>query len=142
MAPHQMRHCGSSAQDVLDPDGTGDGDDDVDLGGVAFFAEVLDGFDEGGAGGEHGIGDDYDPAFEFGAGDVVESDLEAAVALVFAVGGDEAVVGLVEEIEQALVEGQAGAEDGGDHRLVGEYFGGCDAEGGLDFFFCQRAGVC
>jgi hypothetical protein len=129
---------GFFAQDVLNPDGTGDGDDDVDLGGVAFFAEVLDGLDEGGAGGEHGIGDDDDAAFEFGAGNVVESDLEAAVALVFAVGGDEAVVGLVEEIEQALVKGQTGTEDGGDHRLAREYFGGCDTEGCLDFSFCRR----
>jgi hypothetical protein len=95
----------------------------------------LNGLDKGGAGGEHGIGDDDDAAFEFGAGNVIESDLEAAVALVFAESGDEAVIGLVEEIEQALVEGQAGAEDGGDDRLAREYFGGCDAEGGLDFFF-------
>jgi len=122
-------------QDVLDPHGTGDGDDNVDLGGMAFFAKVLNGLDKGGAGGEHGIGDDDDAAFEFGAGNVIESDLEAAVALVFAESGDEAVIGLVEEIEQALVEGEAGAEDGGNDGLVFEDFGGRNAKRGLDFFF-------
>jgi hypothetical protein len=127
-------------QDVFDPHGTGDGDDDVDLGGVAFFAEVLDRLDEGGTGGEHGVGDDDDASFELGAGDVVEPDLERAVSLVFAVGRDEAVVGLIEEIEQTLVEGKAGAEDSGDDGLVFEDLGGRDAELGLDFLFEKGKG--
>jgi len=89
---------GLPTQDIFDPDGAGDGDDNMDLRGVSFFAQVLDGFDEGGAGGQHGVGNDNHPAFELGAGDIVEPDLETAVALVFAVSRDEPVVGLIEEI--------------------------------------------
>jgi len=51
---------GFAAEDEFDADRAGDRRDDMDLGGMAFLTEILDGLYEGGAGGEHGIGDDDD----------------------------------------------------------------------------------
>ena len=132
---------GLTAQDEFYSDSTGDGDDDMDLGGVAFLAQVLDGLDERGARGQHRVGDDNDAAFEFGAGDVIEADLETAVALMPPVSRDESIICAVEVIQQSLVQGQAGAEDGGDDGLFLQYFTHGGAQGRLDFPFFKGQGL-
>ena len=102
---------------------------------MAFFPKILDRLDERGAGGEHGVGDDHDAAFQFRAGDVFEADLKAAVALVLAVGGYEAIVGLIEKVQQPLMHGEAGAENSGNDGLIPEDFDDGGAERSLDFLF-------
>src|ERR1700731_2655943 len=52
---------GFASQDKFYPHGAGDGYDDMDFGRMSLFPEVLDGFDEGGPGRQHGIGNDDDP---------------------------------------------------------------------------------
>ena len=115
--------------------GAGDGADQVDGNGfAAFLAEFVDGDLDGGAGGEHRVGQDQGLAFEGRGGAVVRPDFEIVAGAVLAEGREEGGLGVVEEIEDALLERQAGPEDGGDHErgVAGGHAG--DAEGRDDVF--------
>ena len=115
--------------------GAGDGADQVDGDGVAaLLDELVDGDLDGGAGGEHRVGQDEGLAFQGRGGAVVRPDFEVVAGAVLAEGREEGGLGMVEEIEDALLERQAGPEDGGDHErgVAGGHAG--DAQGGDDVF--------
>ena len=115
--------------------GAGDGADQVDGDGVAaLLDELVDGDLDGGAGGEHRVGQDEGLAFQGRSGAVVRADFEVVAGAVLAEGRKEGGFGVVEEIEDPLLERQAGPEDRGDHEggVAGRDAG--DAEGRSDVF--------
>ena len=59
---------------------------------------------------------------------------------VHAEGGDEGVVGMVEHLEESLVEGQSGTQDGADDQLVGRHIDGCYAQRRGHFAFLVSEG--
>jgi len=129
---------GFASQDIFDTHGTGDGDDDMHLGGVPFFAEILDRLDQGGPGGEHGVGNDDHPPFQVGAGNIFQADLKAAIPLVLAVGGNKAIIGPVEVVQNTGMEGKSRAENGGYHGLFLEYLDVSRSQRGLHFVVHKR----
>ena len=115
--------------------GAGDGADQVDGDGVAaLLDELVDGHLDGGAGGEHRVGQDQGLAFQGRGGAVIGADLEVVAGAVLAEGRKEGGLGVVEEVENAFLERQAGPEDRGDHErgVAGRDAG--DAEGRDDVF--------
>ena len=73
------------------------------------------------AGGQHRVGDDEHLAVDAGRGEVFDEHVEVVLFLaVLAVGRHEGVLRAVEVVEEALVERQPRAEDGGEHHLVGD----------------------
>ena len=115
--------------------GAGDGADQVDRNGVAaLLDELVDGDLDGGAGGEHCVGQDEGLAFQGRGGAVIGADLEVVAGAVLAEGREEGGLGVVKEVENALLERQAGPEDRGYHeRGIASRDAG-DAEGRDDVF--------
>ena len=115
--------------------GAGDGADEVDGDGIAaFLDEFVDGDLDGGAGGQHRVGQDEGLAFEGRGGAVVRPDFEVIAGAVFAEGCEEGGFGVVEEVEDAFLERQAGPEDGGDHERSVDRGHAGGAEGRYDVF--------
>ena len=115
--------------------GAGDGADEVDGDGFApFLDELVDGDLDGRAGGEHGVRQDEGLAFEGRGGAVIRPDFEIVAGAVLAERREEGGLGMVEEIEDALLERQSGPEDGGDYErgVARGHAGG--AEGRDDVF--------
>lgn len=48
--------------------------------------------------------------------------------LVFAIGTDKSIAGVVEDVEEAIVERQSGTEDSGQDNLVRRYIYLCSAQ--------------
>ena len=86
----------------------------------AFGAECLVSQLEAATRGQHRVGDDEGLVAQVGGGKVFHLDAHALVFLIeiVAIGRHEGVARVVEDVEEALVEGQACAEDGGEHHLV------------------------
>ena len=88
----------------------------------AFAAQGLVSQFETAARGQHGVGDDEGLVGEVGGGQVFHFNAYVLVFLVeiIAVGRHEGVACMVEDVEEALVEGQASAKHGGqDDFIVG-----------------------
>ena len=61
-------------------------------------------------------------------------DIEVQAVLVFTVGGNESVLGIVQVTQEALVERQSGTQDSADHqRIVRRIDQGC-SQWGLNAF--------
>ena len=104
--------------EVFDGVAAGDGAHQVGVGRfAALFEELVEGNLDGGTGREHRVGDDEGLAGDLRGRAVVDLDLEVVALAVFAEGGDEGRLGVVEHVENALVQRQAGAHDRGDDEL-------------------------
>ena len=84
---------------------------------------------------EHGVREDDGLADEVRAGAVLRVDMEGSFAVVLAVGGHECVLRRVEAAEDAFVQRETGAHDGGDHHLLVRHAQAGCAERGHDLSF-------
>ena len=79
-----------------------------------------------------GVDEHEGAAVEVGRGDVFDADLDVFFAALLAVGTDKGAIGVGEHVEEAFVEGEAGAQDGADDNAV---VGGVDTGGGEGRFY-------
>ena len=86
----------------------------------AFAAQGLVSQFETAARGQHGVGDDEGLVSQVGGGQVFHLDAHTLMLLIeiIAVGRHEGVARMVEDVEEALVEGQASAKHGGQDDFV------------------------
>lgn len=93
--------------------------------------------------GEHRVGNDERFPFDAGRGEIlhVYAHLVALIVYILAVGAHESIAGMVEDIEEAIVERQSGAEDGGKHYFVygHVHLSYAQRRGNVLFFILQRA---
>ena len=104
---------------------------DMQGGGSARLGQGLIAGGHGATRGQHGVGDDERLAPDAGRSHVlgVYAHLGMLAVGVHAEGGDEGVVGMVEHMEEPLMEGQSGPEDGAHDQVVGWHVDGSHAQG-------------
>lgn len=114
----------------------GDDATQMELFWYAFGAEGLVGQLEAAARGQHRVGDDEGLVGEIGGGEIFHFDAHVFVFLVeiIAVGRHEGVARMVEDVEEALVEGQTGTKHGGQHDFIVGRVGLGYVQWGLDCF--------
>lgn len=125
---------------VFNTNGAGNGADHMNGFWHAFILKVLDGFDEGGTGGQHGVTEDERAIRKVRAGDIIQADLKATVPMVFTIGRDECVVCLIEIVQHSLVERHAGTQDRTENGLFLKDLTNGSAQGRLDLFLSKRQG--
>ena len=129
--------------EVFDGVAAGDGAHQVGVGRLAaLFEELVVSDFDGGAGGEHRVGDDEGLAGDLRGRAVVDLDLEVITLSVFAERGNEGRLGVVEHVENALVQRQTGTHDRGDDELgvVRSDLGGAERRDDILDGIIQRPG--
>ena len=114
---------GESLLDVFDTFRTGDDACYVNTLGCALGEESLVAQFHRGTGGLLGVGDNQCLTIDAWCSQVFYMNANVVVFLVgvFAVGRNEGVARMVEDIEESVVKGKTGAEDGCQDNLVGRY---------------------
>ena len=124
-APDGGRRVGEDAADVVYGLACGDDRCYVDAAWRAFAKHGVVACLHRAACGEHWVGDDERLAVDAGRCEVFGHDVKVCVVRIAAVGGDESIPRLVEEIEESFVEHQSGPQDRAEHHIVvgGSHFG-------------------
>lgn len=118
-----------SAAQLLEAGGAADEADVTEM-ARAFFLQLGDGAGGAPACGEHGIDDEDLGGTEVGG--ELEVVALGAMGLLVAVHADVADAGIGEDLQHAIDEAEACAEDGGDDDGTGEGCAGVGGERGID----------
>ena len=99
-------------QELIHGVSAGHGADHMDTGSLAaFFFQLLQGAFHGSAGGQHGIHHQEGFSFQVRAGAVIGVHFEIVALAVLAEGGEEGAFGPVKDIQQPVLQRQAGPQD-------------------------------
>ena len=111
---------GDSLPDHIQAIGCSDDAGYVDASRFAVVQQSLVGSRHGSARSEHGVSDDERLVLGAGCRHVLSVYAHFGVFAVgvHAIGRDEGVVGMVEDVQESLVEGQSGPQHGGDDDVV------------------------
>lgn len=93
------------------------------------------------AGGKHGVAENQCLALDGRRGEVFDAHVEMIVVLIFTVGRDKGIFGIVEISQETLMERHSGTEYGGEDNLLVYHLTFCRREGSGDFYLLVTEGL-
>src|SRR5687768_1698857 len=114
---------------MIDALGACNGSHNVRVPRLSFSEQRFIGYDHRIARGKHWIAENNRAVVQIRTGYIFQHDLEGVVLMVSPVSADESVLGPVEIVEDAHVQGEPRPQDRGDNRLLCELLGDGDGQG-------------